>query len=397
MKKYIILLTVILCITTTTSALAENGPYNGTITPLAVDQIKYGTNYGYRGIITYIANVGKYVVPKIVNRAGKTVRQGTLLVSMDTEYWKSQVIVAEATVLSTKESLITATENYNRNKKLSKDHSVSEKTFDNSSAVYYQAIGNLEAAKADLYQKQKVLEECNIYSSVEGIVTEKYMDQGNILGGEPIVLDITQLNPIGVKVKLSDNVINALFSNTARLLFLDNEGNRIEILDNFYRFDGNDFTFAVANQPLLKNSIKIDGNNYPVIDSLYRIRRFYIYEADNSLSVPIDAVHKDSKGEYVWKLNANPRISSRLMIANKAYFVPGDLVTLQAETSNVIIVKKAENLKINDVVLLNNTENLKDNSKVFVSTNRYKLMPGGKVKVKVIYYNVNSTPTVPKK
>jgi len=375
------ILCTIIIIVFITAFITEKTTFKGIVTPLAVDKVGYGSNYGYRGIISYIADVGQYVIPGIRDSSGKIIQNGSLLVSMDSNYWKSQVRSAEAAVKSTEAILKTTEENYLRYKVLSKDHSESIKDFQFKRADYYQALGNMEEAQANLYEAQKVLQECHVYSSVEGVISETYMEPGNILAGEPQVLKITQLNPIGVKVELSDIAMEKIFSGTANIRIIDSSGKQFSILDNFYIVDANNITFSVNNNPIYRDSIIENGKKIPVVDTFYSIKLFYIYKTDNSLSVPLKAIHKDEKGKYVWRLNQYAPKSSSLLNVNKIYIIPGDKITLQAETTQVVILKECGRLKLNDFVITTNIDNLKENDKVFATANKYRLMPGSKVSV----------------
>jgi hypothetical protein len=107
-------------------------------------------------------------------------------------------------------------------------------------------------------------------------------------------------------VDLTDDDVKKIFTGTAKIKIFDNNGKKVTILDNRYSIDGSSFTFSVANQPYFKESIVIDGKKLPVVDNWYSLREFYIYENNDTISVPIKAIHKDEKGEYVWQLVLNP-------------------------------------------------------------------------------------------
>jgi len=374
-----------------TAAIAgetQNLSYSGVVKPLMVDQVKYGTNLGYRGIITEIANIGEYVFPTIKKSSGEVVKQGTELVAMDSKYWETLVEAGEASLVAAEENLKTAKANYERAEKLVVNHSISDAQRDQYRAAYYTALGGYITSKATLYQQQKQLEMCHIYSSTEGIVTNRYIDPGEIPGGEPTVLEITQLNPIGVKVTLPVEVINNL-SADASIIVKDSSGNTLDVQGNLLNISGNDIMFKVSNKLKYLETIEINGKTLPVISLFQNVLKFYTYKNNDSLAVPIDTVKKDSKGTYVWTMDTTKKAvgypeNSSVFNIKKTYIEVGDLETIKASTTKVIIVKENNDLKLNDLIVEYGTDNLTDGQPVFLARNRFLLMPGDTLTVQIV-------------
>jgi multidrug efflux pump subunit AcrA (membrane-fusion protein) len=366
--------------------------YKGIVVPLSVDQVKYGTNLGYRGIIKYIAEKGEYVWPPIMTVGGKILEDGTPLVSMDSGYWKKNVSSCKFALLAAGEKLKAALHNYDRSKKLlARSKVVSERDYEIDKTAYFSALSAYMLANANLYQAKKQLDMCCLHSSVEGIVTNVFLQPGDVLAGEPVVLEVTQLNPIGVKVSLPDDVIDKLTLNATVEVTDGNDVKNRPVLGNLLMIDGNIVTFSVANYPVYKNTITILGKKLPVVDSFYKVSQFYIYKDDNTLGVPLDALKKDSKGTYVWKvkfINRNVFTTFRIPVVNvdKVYVVPGKEERLQGGHTEVLALQKSGNLQINDIVVMDKDVTLKENEEACLVNNRYQLMPGEQVDLKIISY-----------
>jgi hypothetical protein len=366
--------------------------FTGTVVPLTVDQVKYGTNLGYRGVIKYIANKGEYVRPSVMDTKGNVIENGTKLISMDTEYWKKSVVSSQFALLAATENLKTARDNYERSKTLSnKDSVISRKEYETDRASYFTALSNLMKAKADLYQQQKQLEMCTLHSSIEGIVSNLYLEPGDIPAGEPVALEVTQLNPIGVKVKLPVDAINQLTSDATVKISdkISNENNNVAVLGNLSMIKGNTVTFSVANYPVYKDYLTISGKKFPVIDSFYNISKFYIYKDNSSLSVPVNSIEKDSKGSFVWSVKSihnkqSTDFTNSVVTVNKVYIVPGKTERIQGGHTKVVILKDPGSLQENDVVIMNKSIKLKNKELICLVHNRYKLMPGDKVSIEII-------------
>lgn len=366
----------------------QNQTYSGAVKSLMVDQVKYGTNLGYRGVITEIANIGEYVFPAIKTSSGEVITQGTELVSMDSKYWETLVKANEASLVAAEENLKTAKANYERAEKLVINHSISDAQRDQYRADYYTALSGYISAKAALYQQQKQLEMCHIYSSTEGIVTNRYIDPGEIPGGEPTVLEITQLNPIGVKVTLPTELANNL-SADASIIVKDSSGNTLDVQGNLLNISGNDITFKVSNKLKYLETTQINGETLPVISLFQNVLKFYTYKNNDSLAVPIKALKKDDKGTYIWTIDTTKNASgypenSSVFNLKKTYIEVGNLETIKGSTTNVIIVEKNNDLTLNDLIVEYGTDNLNDGQAVFLARNRFLLMPGDTVSVQII-------------
>jgi len=364
--------------------------YKGTIKPLLVDGIKYGTNQGYRGMISDIREIGEYVFPEVTNLKGEVIKPASLLVSLDAGYWNSLVEAAKMAVLSTEINMKVAKLNYERAENLVKSKSIAAETRDNAEAAYYQAFNNYINAKATLYQQEKQLDFCKIYSSMCGIVTNRFIDVGEDPGGEPVVMEVTQLSPIGIDVTLTQDSVLGL--NSATMINVkNNAGFSFEFNSDLINFDGKTGTFKIPNYMIYGKEINIEGKKYPVVDSFAYVSLFGVNQNDKELALPAKAIQKNGTDEYIWLAEKIKEIKGEygdshvLSKIVKVNISTDNELTVRDGNKKIIKLKNDGILKINDIVLTGWNDTPYEGQEIILAKNRYNFMPGESVTLTITY------------
>ena len=354
--------------------------YSGKVVPLVKNKIPAGSDADYWGYLKFVAKWGAIIKPQITDMNGKVVKKGTVLTQMTRKYWVGKVNVAKGMLLAAEQSLKTAQENFARYRKLFPSGAVPVKEYQDMRAIYYEALGTFEAAKADLRESEIVLEDCTQFAPFEGIVDKVYYTSGT-LSPNPDVIEISQLNPIGIKVEMDLIEASKIGTNTPISIFLPGNETPLGIYNGYFMLYDNGIILSTKNKPKRNND-----KNLPEFRECAPIIRFFINRKSDAIGVPIESLQKDDKGYYVWKakdrktMQAGKGLNPIFQI-EKVYIVLGKLKRLYYGVCNMRVIKEPGSLQLHDIVLISPPKNLKDGMTVSFPPERYKLMPGDNVKV----------------
>lgn len=138
---------------------------------------------------------------------GKIVKKGDLLFIIDPEPYKAQVAQAKGQL---DQSIANTTFNKidaQRKITLYKQNAGSEQEADLATTSYQSSLATVEANKANLQTAQINLSYCYIYSPITGMIGQKLVDVGNLVGGTQatVLATVVQLDPIYVSFNPSVN------------------------------------------------------------------------------------------------------------------------------------------------------------------------------------------------
>lgn len=360
--------------------------FTGTVTPLTVNLLPYGYNDEYRGTIYYTLEVGTIFQGPTKDLQGNVIKQGDPLIKIYPQYREARVRKSEAALEEAKANLFLKQADYERYSKLQKSKSVSEQVYQQAVCDYATAKAALASAECDLALSKEMLGVCAYYAQFDGIVTNVLMAAG-YCAGEPKVIEVTQLYPIGISIKMDRQLANQIFSTTPITVYPDPSISKdpIGIINGYNILTQNGVTFYSANMPL-KANITEDGKTIP---NVYKINNILPYEYDPSIrSININALKKDDKGYFLWKgvgqKNLQPgKGLSKVFPINKVYIVPDNLIEQISPSDRFVKLKDSGSFTCGDIVVSDPPEGAKDGDKVCFVQYRYILMPGDVVKVKI--------------
>lgn len=127
-------------------------------------------------------------VNNVYVKVGDKVRKGQLLISINSTDINAQKAQVNASIAGAKAAFKTAEKDYNRYKVLFNDESASQKEMDDITANYEMAKARLEAAKQKKNQVNAQLLYTNISAPFSGIVTGKFINNGDMASpGTPLI------------------------------------------------------------------------------------------------------------------------------------------------------------------------------------------------------------------
>lgn len=127
-------------------------------------------------------------VSKVFVKIGDNVRQGDLLLSINSADLKAKKAQVNAQISQANSAFINAKKDYERFTQLFKEKSASQKELDNITTNFEQAKAGLEAAKQMQNEVQANLAYANILAPFDGIITGKYINSGDLANpGMPLL------------------------------------------------------------------------------------------------------------------------------------------------------------------------------------------------------------------
>jgi hypothetical protein len=362
--------------------------YTGTVVPIVTETMSSGSDAYFYGTVEKVALVGSIIKPQITDMEGNVVKEGTVVMQQGTKYWKAIVKGNKALLAASKQNLRTATQNYERYKKLSPIGATSAQEFERYQKKYYDALGEYEQSKGTLAFNQRMLDTRTQFAPFEGIVTKVLYIMGRA-SGNPQTVELTQLNPIGIMVKMSREEANKINSNTPVTVFQTNSEVEQGVFNGQSILCEEGIIFITENYPETLNNNNLNNNSISEVRNCYSVDYFYIDNiVDKTLGVPVKSLKEDNGDYYVWKaknrkfLDPGKGLDLTFEI-EKIKVVPGNLQRLHAGFTYIRSLKDSGNLKEGDVVLTADSKGLKNGDRVDFLPERYVLMPNETVKVTI--------------
>ncbi|HJO93573.1 MAG TPA: hypothetical protein QF753_09255 [Victivallales bacterium] len=357
--------------------------YTGVVTPLIKSRISSGSGADYNGVIIHVARIGEIFKPEILNSNNKVVQKGTPLVVLNHAYWEGSALLAKSRVNAAIAALRTAKDDYYRYKKLVVAHSESMMLLEDRRAKYFTAITNLENCKIHLMQANAILKSCFTIAPFEGIVDKVFLSSG-LAVKQPQVIEISQLNPIGINVKMPREEAYKVNLNTPVTIYSLRTGKAYGVYNKNTILSDNGLTFIAENsQDLAYQGKTTDGL---IIRHHKDIHNVYPFPYKNMLSVPLNSIMKDSRGSFVWaakenKTNTPGGSMKSVFKIEKIYIISANIKARIAGFQELEALKDPGKLDKTSIILSNPPENLKDGELIYTDLERYIFMPGDRIKV----------------
>ena len=366
--------------------------FEGTVVPSMTSTMKWGFNDHYRGMVTYVAKEGVFFHGPVYDTKGNIIKQGTLLMKMDPTYWDRTVMTARKQLDIAKEELNFREKDYNRQKKLANTHSVPLKNCQLARSDYYKALALVHEEQNELENSLVIRNLCDYRAQFCGVVNKVLLAAG-LESGEQPVIEISQLAPIRIKIKMDRRQAAKINKNNpVRVIPLGDDRNPVGVFLASSVLTDDGVSFLVDNY-IKKPPVNLDQNGVkiPIVDDWMPLIHMYtkggIKADDTPLIVPVVAVQNDSNGQYVWKVaGAQDLIPGKgidyIYPVRKIYIKTGNFELNSASYVKEISLEKNKELEFGDVILTTDIpKGLKSEDKVCLYEGRYQFMPGDPVKV----------------
>jgi multidrug efflux system membrane fusion protein len=144
---------------------------------------------------------------KVAFKDGAMIRKGDLLFEIEPDAYQAVQDMAKAKVSSAEAKLASATQDYQRVQLAIKDNAVSEQEVSSRKADMDIAAAAVNEAKAALVTAGLNLGYAKIFSPIDGKISRRYVDVGNLVGTaeKTLLAKIVRLDPVYVYFYASEN------------------------------------------------------------------------------------------------------------------------------------------------------------------------------------------------
>ncbi|MCP4180198.1 MAG: hypothetical protein GY756_20735 [bacterium] len=269
--------------------------YTGVIVPLIKSTITSGSDADFNGEILHVARVGEIFKPEILDNKNKVIHKGTPLIIMDPVYWQGTSLEAKTKVTAATAALRTAKDDYYRYKKLVDIHSESMQLLEDKRAKYFSAITNLENRKIELMQSNSIVKACFTIAPFEGIVNKVFLVSG-LAARQPQIIEISQLNPIGININMPREEADKLTIMTPVTIYSNRTGKAYGIYNKNTILTDDGVTLIAENrQVFLEKEHITKGVKTRYHSDVHNVFPFP-YSNGKMLSVQLSSIKKIIKG-----------------------------------------------------------------------------------------------------
>ncbi len=146
-------------------------------------------------------------IDKIYVKPGDRVRQGQLLVSINSSDMNAKKSQAQAMVTEAAAAVKNARRDYERYQVLYSQKSISSKEMENMELNKVSMESKLRVASQQLKEVNAMLAYTNIRAPFNGVVTQKFVDEGSTANPGMPILSIEQVGDLNVQASVPENYI----------------------------------------------------------------------------------------------------------------------------------------------------------------------------------------------
>lgn len=133
-------------------------------------------------------------VREVLVREGEAVKEGQVLIRMDTSDYQARLEQARGALLAARGQLDIATKARDNNKALLGKGFISQNAFDNAESQYEIARANVDSAKGALDVAQKALADTVIRAPISGLISMRAVQPGEKVAVDNRLLDVVDLS-----------------------------------------------------------------------------------------------------------------------------------------------------------------------------------------------------------
>jgi membrane fusion protein, multidrug efflux system len=289
------------------------------------------------------------MVMKVFKENGDTVKQGDMLVTLDSMAIRDATMSAEAAARAADQALDQATRQFERIKQLRASGMASAQQLDDAEGRRNAAQSDVESAKARVVQARQTLQRTEVRAPFDGVITERKASPGDSAQIGKELLKVIDPNSMRFEAMVSADHVGEVAA-----------GQTVHFRVNGYGDE--DFVGRVrrvnpaANPTTRQVEVLVDfvGNKAPKLAGLYAEGRLET-ETHSSLTVPADAVVRDGDKASAYRVKDA-----------KLQKVPLTIADRDSRTGDYVV---SGGLAEGDQVVRHATTSLKDGQRVQTAAN----------------------------
>ena len=264
--------------------------------------------------------------------------------------------VAQANMKAAEVTLEDATKERARFRNLYQEGAATQQQFDQMDAAYKKALAAKELAQAQVRQAQAALQlaqinlkESTLLSPIDGVVTKKWLDEGNMVSLNTPIITIQDIKTVKVVVSIPERYLTSITSKVIPVsISIDaypDETFAAEVFSIYPEIDRETRTAQVE--------IRLENKSGKLRPGMFVRARFVLRQRENTIVVPGDSVFKQAEERFVFLVNEGRAPYGR------ARKVPVKVGLIEGPKIEIV-----SGLKVGDLLVTTGMDYLRDGSEV---------------------------------
>jgi len=249
---------------------------------------------------------------------GAAVKAGEVIAVIDDDVYLAQLAECQANLEARKVALADAEREKKRIIALYEGGSATEQSKDKAVTAAALAAANLKQAEAALAKMKLTLDKATIESPVSGVVSKKYVDEGNMVGPTTPLVRIVQIETLKVLGGVSERYLRLLIAGKTP----------VHIKTDAYpenEFEGVVYRVGVSVDPVTRTGeveIRVPNPDMKLKPGMFARMTIVTRERKNVIVVPDSALIREEGNVYVFIANGSQarRRGVRLGLSQSEYY-----------------------------------------------------------------------------
>ena len=242
-------------------------------------------------------------IKRIYVDIGSYVRTGQILAEIDKSIFYQNVKQTEGLYKQAKATYENNKIEYDRNLDLFDKGLVSQSDVDNSRTAVQVSQAQMESALANYNNAQTLLSYCEIRAPFSGYITKKLLDPGTyvVVGGNnpnSIIFVLSDIDNLKVMVNVQDRDIPLLSKVESAVIKTDAYPE-----EEFYGKIKAESQALDLNTRTMPTEVDIINHKQMLKPGMFATIDLILEKADSVLTLPLQSILKDQKGDYVFMVN----------------------------------------------------------------------------------------------
>lgn len=282
---------------------------------------------------------------------GKPVKKGQLLFIIDPKPFQAELDLAQGQLSQSIANREYQQVQYQRLKNLVAGGNVSKSDFDQISAKYAEAQAQVQVATANVEQAKINLGYTSMYSPIDGLISKKYVDVGNLVGGteNTVLANVVTLNPLYVEFNPSVEDFSEFLTYRENMPFpveVTLPQNKDIVLKG--KIDLINNQAAIPTSTILMRAV-IENKDNLLLPGIYVNLRLSLNNKNKGLLVPMKAVIETQNQRTVYIVDKENRLESRIITISGQYGQQY-LIKTGLKAGDKVIVSGLQKLKSGEAV-----------------------------------------------
>jgi len=278
-------------------------------------------------------------VRRITVREGETVREGQLLVRIDTTDLDSKLIDRIGALESARAQLALAEKTRAMNTRLLNDKFISQNAFDSAESSFNVALGNVKSMEAQVQLARNALKDAVATAPLSGIVAKRHVQPGEKVAVEASLVTVVDLRDLEVQALVPAIDVPELRIGMPVEFNVDGYGDR--------HFTGHIERINPSTEPGTRAILVYVGLPNPdalLKSGMFATGRIALAGSAPALTLPMTAVRTDAGQSFVWVVDKG-KLSRRIVTLGRRdndnglveikTSLPADLPVLSARFDNL--------------------------------------------------------------